>query len=81
MGGPVSLIEHGETGLLVDPDAGALADAVISVTGSDLIAAPLRRAALAAVRGRTWDASMERLADGYRAALSTAVGAAAREVA
>jgi len=54
---------------------------VISITGSDLIAAPLRRAALAAVRTRTWDASMERLADGYRAALMTAAGAAAREVA
>jgi glycosyltransferase involved in cell wall biosynthesis/predicted metal-dependent phosphoesterase TrpH len=80
-GGPVSLIEHGETGLLVDANPTALADAVISVTSSDLVAAPLRRAGLAAVRGRTWDASMERLADGYRAALATAEGAAAREVA
>jgi glycosyltransferase involved in cell wall biosynthesis/predicted metal-dependent phosphoesterase TrpH len=80
-GGPMSLIESGETGLLVDADADALADAVLSITGSDLIAAPLRRAALAAVRTRTWDASMERLADGYRAALMTAAGAAAREVA
>jgi glycosyltransferase involved in cell wall biosynthesis/predicted metal-dependent phosphoesterase TrpH len=80
-GGPADLIAHGETGLLTPASATALAEALLSVTRSDLVAAPLRRAALGAVRGRTWEASMERLADGYRAALSTVASAGAREVA
>jgi glycosyltransferase involved in cell wall biosynthesis len=81
VGGPADLVVHGETGLLASPDAGALADALASVTSSDLVATPLRRAGLAAVRGRTWEASMERLADGYRGALQTVQSAGAREVA
>jgi glycosyltransferase involved in cell wall biosynthesis/predicted metal-dependent phosphoesterase TrpH len=80
-GGPADLIAHGETGLLAEATAEALAEALLSVTSSDLVAAPLRRGGLAAVRGRTWDASMERLADGYRAALRTVASAGAREVA
>jgi glycosyltransferase involved in cell wall biosynthesis/predicted metal-dependent phosphoesterase TrpH len=80
-GGPANLIASGETGLLVEADPAALATALLSVTGSELVAAPLRRAALAAVRGRTWEASMQRLASGYERALATAGSAAFREVA
>jgi glycosyltransferase involved in cell wall biosynthesis/predicted metal-dependent phosphoesterase TrpH len=80
-GGPVSLIQDGETGLLVQADAQALAAAVLQITQSELVASRLRRAALASVTDRTWEASMQRLADGYRAALATVGGAAAREVA
>jgi glycosyltransferase involved in cell wall biosynthesis len=69
-GGPASLIEHGETGLLTAPDPNALAGAVRQIAGGPLLAERLRRAALAAVRTRTWDASLERLANGYRAALA-----------
>ena len=44
-GGPASLIEHGETGLLAPPDAEALADAVLSLIEAPLLAERLRRAA------------------------------------
>jgi len=79
-GGPMTLIADGETGLLAVADAQALATAVHQVVDSPLLAERLRRAGLASVRTRTWEAAMERLADGYRRALSAEV-AAAREVA
>ena len=68
-GGPASLITHGETGLLSPADAGALADAVLSLTSTPLLRARLREAAVAAMRERTWEAALERLASGYRHAL------------
>ena len=70
-GGPTSLIAHNETGLLVEPDANALADAVLSLAGEPLTRERLRRNALQAVRGRTWEASLEQLAAGYRSALES----------
>ena len=72
-GGPASLIEHGETGLLTAADPDALASALVSVTGgpggSRLLAERLRRAGLAAARERTWEGSMAQLARGYGEAL------------
>jgi glycosyltransferase involved in cell wall biosynthesis/predicted metal-dependent phosphoesterase TrpH len=68
-GGPVSLVEHGETGLLTAPDPDALAGALVSVIGTPLLAERLRRAGLAAARGRTWEGSMAQLARGYGEAL------------
>ncbi|MDE3131084.1 MAG: glycosyltransferase [Acidobacteriota bacterium] len=79
-GGPLSLIDDGETGLLAPADAGALADAVRQIVETPLLAARLRRAALQSVRARTWEASLARLADGYRRALA-APPQARREVA
>jgi glycosyltransferase involved in cell wall biosynthesis/predicted metal-dependent phosphoesterase TrpH len=75
-GGPASLIDHGETGLLASADAGALADALVSVVSSPLLASRLRTGGLASVRERTWDAAFERLADGYRRTLAAGAGAA-----
>jgi len=72
-GGPASLIDNGETGVLADANPDALAAALLQVSGGPLLAERLRRAALAVVRTRTWDASLERLAQGYRAALSEEV--------
>ncbi len=69
-GGPASLIESGETGVLVEADADALAGAITHLTGAPLLAERLRRAALTAVRARTWEASLDRLAQGYRLALA-----------
>jgi glycosyltransferase involved in cell wall biosynthesis len=80
-GGPASLIRAGETGLLAPPDAEALADAVLSLVGSPLLAERVRRAALAGVRGRTWESALEQLATGYRVALEEAAPSEARSVA
>ncbi len=79
-GGPRSLIEDGETGLLVAADAQALAGALHQIVDGPLLAERLRRGALQAVRTRTWEASMERLGAGYRRALARGP-LAAREVA
>jgi glycosyltransferase involved in cell wall biosynthesis len=80
-GGPRSLIEDGETGVLVAADAGALADAVLSIVASPLLHERLRRTALAAVHGRTWESSMDQLAAGYRIVLDEHAAHAARDVA
>jgi glycosyltransferase involved in cell wall biosynthesis len=71
-GGPTSIVSDGITGRLCPADADALAAAV-----AELAAQPLRRERLAgtaldAVQGRTWDRSLQRLADGYRRALDPA---------
>jgi glycosyltransferase involved in cell wall biosynthesis/predicted metal-dependent phosphoesterase TrpH len=80
-GGPASLIETGQSGVLANPNAAALADALLSVTGSPLLQARLRRGGLAAVRGRSWEDALDRLAAGYRSALQRSVGNGAREIA
>jgi glycosyltransferase involved in cell wall biosynthesis/predicted metal-dependent phosphoesterase TrpH len=68
-GGPACLIEHGETGLLA-ADVNGLADAVVSMTSTPLLSERISRGALAAVRGRSWEAALDRLATAYRIALS-----------
>jgi glycosyltransferase involved in cell wall biosynthesis/predicted metal-dependent phosphoesterase TrpH len=80
-GGPASLIDDGETGLLCPPDPYALATALVSVATQPLLASRLRRAALAAVGGRTWEAALQRLADGYRRVLAEHESGQARRVA
>jgi glycosyltransferase involved in cell wall biosynthesis len=69
-GGPPCLIDHGETGLLVAPEVNALAGAVVSATTTPLLRERIRRGALAAVRGRSWEAALDRLAAAYRIALA-----------
>ncbi len=73
-GGPASLITSGETGLLAPADAGALGEAVLSLLNAPLLHARVRKAALAAVSQRSWEASLERLATGYAAALRGRTG-------
>ncbi len=68
-GGPCSLIEHGVDGFLCPADAGVLADALLELAASPLLAARLARGALQTVRGRTWEGTLERLAAGYWRAL------------
>jgi glycosyltransferase involved in cell wall biosynthesis len=80
-GGPATLIEHGETGLLAPPRADAIADALLSVVSDGSSRERITRAALAAVRGRTWEASLDRLAAGYRVALEQRAANRARSVA
>jgi glycosyltransferase involved in cell wall biosynthesis/predicted metal-dependent phosphoesterase TrpH len=71
-GGPLALVEHRATGLLCEADAGQLADALVELAGSPLLRERLAKAALSAVRERTWERAMERLADGYKRALAQA---------
>jgi len=80
-GGPASLIEDGESGLLSAPEPQALADAVLELAGSPLLGERLRRAGLSAVRGRSWEVALERLAEGYRRALESRVTGTAQRVA
>ena len=68
-GGPLSLIQDRVSGLLCDGEAEPLANAVLELTGSPLLRQHLARAALRSVRLRTWERTLERLADGYRHAL------------
>ncbi|HZL47904.1 MAG TPA: glycosyltransferase [Solirubrobacteraceae bacterium] len=69
-GGPLSLIEDRVTGLLCPADAPALADALLELASSPLLRGSLSRAALHSVRQRTWERALQRLAEGYRRALS-----------
>jgi glycosyltransferase involved in cell wall biosynthesis/predicted metal-dependent phosphoesterase TrpH len=71
-GGPLSLIEDGVTGLLREADAGVLAGALVELASSPLLLERLSRTALAAVRQRTWERALERLAEGYQRVLSDA---------
>ncbi len=81
-GGPAWLIADGETGLLTGPEPAALAEGILRLALQPALHARIRKAGLAATRGRTWDASMARLAAGYRTALLGAPAAgAARNIA
>ncbi|MDO9353628.1 MAG: glycosyltransferase [Solirubrobacteraceae bacterium] len=68
--GPLSIVEDGVSGLLREADAGALAEALVSVTSNPELAARLREGGIASTAERSWDASLGRLADGYRAAIA-----------
>ena len=68
-GGPASLIQHGTTGVLAPAHADELADALISIVSSQLLAERLRRAALASLPERSWEAALAQLAAGYRRTL------------
>jgi glycosyltransferase involved in cell wall biosynthesis/predicted metal-dependent phosphoesterase TrpH len=69
-GGPLSLIEDRVSGLLCEPDAERLADAVLELARSPLLRRHLAGAALRSVRSRTWERTLQRLADGYERALT-----------
>jgi glycosyltransferase involved in cell wall biosynthesis/predicted metal-dependent phosphoesterase TrpH len=68
-GGPLSLVEHRVSGLLCAPDADELAAAVLELTHAPLLSTHLALGGLAAARERTWERTLERLADGYGSAL------------
>lgn len=80
-GGPLSLVEHRLSGLLCEPDAKALAQAIAELSSSPLLRRRLASAALAHVRSRTWEAALARLADGYRRALTAHTRTAAARAA
>jgi glycosyltransferase involved in cell wall biosynthesis/predicted metal-dependent phosphoesterase TrpH len=69
-GGPLSLIEDRVSGLLCEPDAAELADAIVELARSPLLRTRLSGAALAAAQRRTWERTLQLLADGYDRALA-----------
>jgi glycosyltransferase involved in cell wall biosynthesis len=71
-GGPLSLIEHRVSGLLCEPNAGDVADALVELARSPLLCTRLSAAGLAAARARTWEGALSRLAEGYELLLSGA---------
>jgi glycosyltransferase involved in cell wall biosynthesis/predicted metal-dependent phosphoesterase TrpH len=71
-GGPVSLIRDRHSGWLVDPEPDTVAAAVAQLAASPFLRERLSRAALAEVRGRTWEAAFEQLAAGYDRVLARA---------
>ena len=80
-GGPVSLIDDGETGLLAAAHPEVLADELLRLVSDNLLYERIRRAALAAASSRTWEAALEQLATGYRTALGETVPGVGRKVA
>jgi glycosyltransferase involved in cell wall biosynthesis/predicted metal-dependent phosphoesterase TrpH len=78
VGGPAELIDSGRSGVLCPPDAEALGAVVARLAAAPEERAELARGGLAAVRERTWEAALGRLADGWRRALAArGAGAAA----
>jgi glycosyltransferase involved in cell wall biosynthesis len=80
-GGPASLITAGETGLLAPARPEAVAQAVLGLIHTPLLCERLRKSALAVVRERTWESSLQRLGAGYSSALRSPAHSAARDVA
>ena len=74
-GGPIELIDSGRTGLLCPASASALADAVAGLAASPRARERLARGGLAAVRERTWEASLAALGAGWMRALATRAAA------
>jgi glycosyltransferase involved in cell wall biosynthesis/predicted metal-dependent phosphoesterase TrpH len=68
-GGPLSLVEHRVSGLLCQPEAARLAAALLELADSPLLREHLSLGGLRAVRLRTWERTLERLATGYRQVL------------
>jgi len=77
-GGPAELIADGRSGLLCAARPEALAGAVAGLAASRAMRERLARGGLAAVRDRTWDASLHRLATGWRRTLAAGGASADR---
>ncbi|MEU4875901.1 glycosyltransferase family 1 protein [Streptomyces sp. NPDC021608] len=70
-GGPLDLVAHGRTGLLVPPrDAAAVRDAVASLGGDPALRAAFGAAGRDTVEGRTWAAVGDRLIGHYQDVLA-----------
>lgn len=77
-GGPLDLVDHGRTGLLVPPrDATALAGAVSLLAADPRLRSALGRAGRDAVRGRTWEVVGDQLITHYTEVLAARTAVAA----
>ena len=69
-GGPLDLVDHGETGYLVPPgDPGTLIEAVRTLVADPALRASFGVAARRKVLGRTWSALTDELLDHYEAVI------------
>jgi glycosyltransferase involved in cell wall biosynthesis len=69
-GGPAELIASGRSGLLCPPRPSALADAIAGLAAHPASRKRLATGGLAAIRDRTWEASLAGLGAGWRRALA-----------
>ncbi|WP_372352687.1 glycosyltransferase family 4 protein [Streptomyces sp. KL116D] len=77
-GGPLDLVDHGRTGLLVPPgDADAVRDAVWALAADPGLRAAYGAAGRAAVAGRTWEAVGDQLVEHYAEVLYARTAVAA----
>ncbi|MEU4894965.1 glycosyltransferase family 1 protein [Streptomyces sp. NPDC044780] len=77
-GGPLDLVDHGRTGLLVPPgDATEVSDAVSLLAADARLRATLGRAGREAVEDRTWEAIGDQLIDHYGEVLAARTAVAA----
>ncbi len=77
-GGPLDLVDHGRTGLLVPPgDPDAPRDAVAALAAAPHLRAAYGRAGRASVEGRTWEALGDELIGHYREVLHERTAVAA----
>jgi len=76
-GGPATLIEHGESGLLAPAQPQPLAESLLALMQSPRLRERVRRGGLAAAEACSWQRSLGRLAAGYGRALPVSAGARA----
>ncbi|KPI21505.1 glycosyl transferase group 1 [Actinobacteria bacterium OK074] len=77
-GGPLDLVDHGRTGLLVPPrDANAVRDAVATLAADPALRFTYGAAARATVEGRTWAAVGDQLIEHYTDVLAARTAVAA----
>ena len=69
-GGPAELVADGHSGVLCPAYVDDIASAVVALAGSRAARERLARGGLASVAGRSWEASLARLAAGWRRALT-----------
>jgi glycosyltransferase involved in cell wall biosynthesis/predicted metal-dependent phosphoesterase TrpH len=71
-GGPAELIEDGRSGTLVPPEPRTIAYVLVRLANSRAARERLAIGGLGAVRERTWERSLQRLAEGYHTTLAAA---------
>ncbi|MET7620898.1 glycosyltransferase family 1 protein [Streptomyces sp. NPDC005408] len=77
-GGPLDLVDHGRTGMLVEPrDVDAVSTAVAALAADPQLRAAYGRAGRAAVEGRTWAVIGDLLLDHYAEVLGARTAVAA----
>lgn len=77
-GGPLDLVDHGRTGMLVEPrNVGAVQSAVATLAGDPSLRAAYGLAGRAAVEGRTWAVIGDLLLDHYAEVLGARTAVAA----